>query len=103
MTSMTHKERAFHYFERLLKSSNRKSELDKIQRELDSLVFSNSQKPLDSAAKRIILEELERLVKGSLTLENLNESRGYEWVKKSTTASDNSDILDVISAMKKRG
>ncbi|WP_345856784.1 hypothetical protein [Shewanella algae] len=103
MASMTHKERALHYFERLLKATDPKSELERIQGDLDSLVFSDTKKPLDSTAKRTILEELEKLVKSSPAFESIDESRRYDYVQKGTNASDNSDILDVISAMKKRG
>lgn len=99
---MTHNQRAQHYFERLLKSSNPKSELEIIQRDLDNLVFSNTEKPLDSSAKRLILEELERLVKRTPSFESFSESRNYEYIQKGANASDNSGILDVISAMKKR-
>lgn len=101
MASMTHKKRAYHYFERLLKATDPKSELERIQRDLDNLVFSNTQQPIDSTTKRTILEELEKLVKSSPSFESFDESRSY--VQKGTNASDNSDILDVISAMKKRG
>lgn len=101
-TSMTHNQRAQHYFEQLLKSSNPKSELEKIQRDLDNLVFSNTGKPLDPSAKRLILEELERLLKRAPSFESFDESRNYEYIQKGANASDNSGILDVISAMKKR-
>lgn len=106
MASMNRSERAKYYFERLLKSSNPKSELEIISREIDDLVYATSNKPLDDADKLLIIKELERLIR-ERTL-SINESRSrprFEILddlrKSRTTASDNSDILDVISAMKR--
>lgn len=103
---MNRSERAKYYFERLLKSSNPKSELEIISREIDDLVYATSNKPLDDADKLLIIKELERLIR-ERTL-SINESRSrprFEILddlrKSRTTASDNSDILDVISAMKR--
>lgn len=102
MASMNNKERAQYYFEQLLKANNKKAELARILDDLNSLVFASSNKPIDSDTKIKILEELEQLVKRTPGLESRNESRSYDSFRKSTQASDNSDILDVISAMKKR-
>ena len=101
---MNNQERALHYFERLLKASNPKAELEKILSDINSLIYTSSEKPLDSATKVKILEELEKLIKRSPkpSFESIDESRSYNYSQKSATASDNSDILDVISAMKKR-
>lgn len=103
MVSMNRTERAKSYFDRLLVSSNPKAELEKIFRDIDSLVYASSNKPLDEAEKNRIIEELERLIK-QLPYQ-ISESRslpGLENFKKSdSTASDNSDILDVISAMRR--
>lgn len=102
MTSMSQKERAQQYLERLAKATNPRAELSKIFADLDSLVFTISNKPIDRETKVKILEELEQLVKLTPSLESLNEFQTYDSLHKSTQASDNSDILDVISAMKKR-
>jgi len=106
MASMNNQQRAQQYLERLLKASNPKSELEKILEDLNGLVFNSNKEPIDSATKRAILEELERLAKQKVALEDINESRNFGYIEKSkglvTNASDNSDILDVISAMKKR-
>ncbi|WP_124642436.1 MULTISPECIES: hypothetical protein [Aquitalea] len=102
MASMGTKERAQQYFERLVKSPNPKAELEKIYSDLNKLVFSSSRNPIDRNTKIKILDELERLVRRTPGLESINESLTYDSIRKSTTASDNSDILDVISAMKKR-
>jgi len=104
MASMNNQERALHYFERLLKAANPKAELENILSDINSLIFAKSKKPLDSASKVKILEELEELIKRSKkpSFESIDESRSYNYSQKSAKASDNSDILDVISAMKKR-
>ncbi|WP_354624509.1 hypothetical protein [Psychromonas sp. MME2] len=100
MASMTHQQRAQHYFERLLKAGNRKAELERILNDLNGLVFASTNKPLDKDTKNKILDELEKLVKSTPAFEDIDESRIYTNVQKSTSASDNSEILDVISAMK---
>lgn len=102
MASMSQKEIAQEYHERLTKATNPRAELGKIFAELDTLVFTISNKPIDRETKLKILEELEQLVKLTPSLKSLNEFRTYDSVQKSTQASDNSDILEVISAMKKR-
>lgn len=106
MASMNRAERAKYYFERILKSSNPKSELEKISREIDDLVYATSNKPLDEAEKLLIIKELERLIREASY--PISESRSRprfeildDFRKSRTTASDNSDILDVISAMKR--
>ena len=90
------------YFERLAKSSNPKVELTKIYSDLNSLIYTTSRKPIDRNTKLEILDELERLIRQVPSLESIKESAVYDSIRRSTTASDNSDILDVISAMKKR-
>lgn len=103
MASMNRTERAKYYFDRLLASTNPRAELERIFREIDTLVYSSSNKPLDEAEKVRIIEELERLIR-QLPY-SISESRsepGFEHFKDSgPSASDNSDILDVISAMKR--
>ena len=99
---MTREERALHYVERIVKASNKKVELEQILSEINGLVYSESKKPLALADKLKIIEELEKLIKISPAFESLDSTRDYHYTQKSTTASDNSDILDVISAMKKR-
>lgn len=103
MASMNRSERAKSYFDRLLASSNPKAELEEIFKEIDNLVYASSQKPLDEAEKIRIIEELERLIKQlPYPISEGRSQAGLEHLKKSsTTASDNSDILDVISAMKR--
>lgn len=104
MESMSSQERALQYFKRLLKASSPKAELERILSDINNLVFSSSQKPIDAANKVKILEELEKLIKRSRqsSFKNLTESGNFRAFQKRAEASDNSDILDVISAMKKR-
>jgi hypothetical protein len=98
---MSNQERAQHYLERILRSNNPKAELQKILSDLNSLVFTKTNKPLEAADKIRILEELEKLVRSTPALEKFEESKSWDYAR-NTQASDNSDILDVISAMKKR-
>jgi hypothetical protein len=102
MTSMSKKERAKQYHERLLKAPNPRAELEKIFADINNLVFAESNKPIDRETKIKILEELEQLVKPTPSLEKFIEFKSYDSVHKRTQASDNSDILDVITAMKGR-
>ncbi|GHX96274.1 hypothetical protein VCSRO67_3460 [Vibrio cholerae] len=103
MAPMNRTQRAKSYFDRLLASSNPKAELEKIFREIDNLVYASSGEPLDEAEKIRIIEELERFIKQlPYPISESHSQPGLEHLKKSgTTASDNSDILDVISAMKR--
>ncbi|UAB70661.1 hypothetical protein INR79_01675 [Vibrio sp. SCSIO 43132] len=103
MAPMNRAERAKSYFDRLLASSNPKAELERIFRDIDSLVYASSEKPLDDAEKIRIIEELERLIKQLPypIYENRSQTDLDYFQKSDTTASDNSDILDVISAMKR--
>lgn len=100
MASMNRSERAKHYLERLLTARNVAVELELIVNEINNLVYTKSREPLSKEDKLLIIEELERLVRDSPY--RIDENTGVEHFQKSTTASDNSDILDVISAMKKK-
>ncbi|MEZ8193185.1 hypothetical protein [Vibrio sp. 1F279] len=97
MASMTRQERAKHYLKRLLNSRNKSLELEAILTELNGLVYTKTNEPLSRQEKLLILEELERLASND---DSILESVGTEHFK--VNASDNSNILDVISAMKKR-
>lgn len=99
---MNSKEIANHYFERIIKATNKKQELERINSEINQLIYSISKKPIDRSTKLEILDELEKLIKSSPSLESINKSYRQESIQASNNASDNSDILDVISAMKKR-
>ncbi|MGF1878795.1 hypothetical protein L4D77_26365 [Photobacterium frigidiphilum] len=100
MASMNRNQRAQHYLERLMSARNTSSEIDLILAEIEGLIYSTNNEALSRQDKLLIIEELERLIRGSRY--SINESIGTENLQKSTSASDNSDILDVISAMKKR-
>jgi len=104
MATMNNQEKALQYFKRLLKASNPKAELEEILSDINGLIFSKSGKPIDSATKIKIIEELEKLVKKipRPQTESLDGIRTFNYSKGSPQASDNSDILDVISAMKKK-
>jgi len=100
MASMNRNQRAQHYLERLLSARNTSSEIELILSEIEGLIYSSNSEALSRQDKLLIIEELERLIRESPY--SINENAGLEHLQKSTSASDNSDILDVISAMKKR-
>jgi hypothetical protein len=102
MASMSSKERSLYYFERLLKARNKKEELERVYSDINQLIYTKSKSPIDKATKIEILDELEKLIRSSPGLENLSESYRPDSLQRSTSASDNSEILDVISAMKKK-
>lgn len=102
MASLGSKARALEYFKRLLDSSNPKLELQRIHSDLNKLIYTATKKPIERKTKIEILEELEQLVRQAPSLESIHEEYAiYDSIRR-TTASDNSEILDVISAMKKR-
>lgn len=107
MAIMTSQEIALQYFKRLLKASNPKAELEKILSDINSLILSDSDKPVDSVTKIRVIDELEKLIKKSQrpSTRSFDEFKAFSGFKRSigkAQASDNSDILDVISAMKKK-
>jgi len=93
MASMNKKERAEHYLRRLNSAKNKRAEAQQILEELNSLVWANSQQPLKKSDRLEIIEELEKAFYNRRKISN--ESLD------STTASDNSGIIDVISALKR--
>ena len=92
MASMNSKERAREYLDRLKAAADIRSEAQKIANEIDSLVWLKDQKKLTREEKLQILNELEQLA-----IHREKDSRGYIIVE----ASDNSGVIDVISALKK--
>ena len=98
MASMTITERAQHFLRILLTWRNKPAAIDQIVSELNGLVNAGTKQPLSNQEKLDILDELNRLAnqQKNTSLENFHE-KGYV-----TNASNNDDILDVISAMKKR-
>jgi hypothetical protein len=99
MATRTKEQRASDYLKRLLAAKNKRLELEAILNHLETLITISDGKRLSRSAKLAILEELERQAKRTVALD---EHIVLEHFKKSTTASDNSGILDVISAMKGR-
>lgn len=103
MTSMNRTQRAKYYFDKLIASTNPRAELEKIFRDIDNLVYASSRKSLSEADKVLIIEELERLIRQRPypIFENSSQPGLEQYKGIGPTASDNSDILDVISAMKR--
>jgi len=87
---MNKQQRAAHYLARIRETRNSPDEVERILSELNSLVWTESQKPLTKQDKLAIIEEI-RSQAFPLT-------KSWEVI---VEASDNSGILDVISALKK--
>lgn len=102
MARMTREERASSYLNRLINSKNPKLELEAILTELNSLINAQTKKPLTTEEKLLIIEELERQAKSSGILRKGMGLESRDKFERTITASDNSDILEVISAMKRR-
>ncbi|WP_175195743.1 hypothetical protein [Achromobacter deleyi] len=94
---MTTEQRAAYFLEKLLAAKDKYAAIQSIKAELDSLVFSKNQAALTTEDKLRIIEELELQAKNT---RYSAESIEFKTFEKSITASDNSSILDVISAMK---
>ena len=91
MASMNNKERARLYLQRLKQSSDKFAEAQSISDEINSLVWSSTQKKLTKQEKLQLIRELE-----NLALHGGEQRDGMIIVE----ASDNSDILEVIKALK---
>ena len=90
MASMNNKDRARLYLNRLKEARDKFAEAQKISEEINGLVWSKTQTKLTKHEKLQLIQELENLAihgerrDGRLSVE----------------ASDNSDILEVIKALK---
>ncbi|WP_086792933.1 hypothetical protein [Pseudomonas sp. SCPG-7] len=94
-------EKAREYFDWLLEAKNSARVLERIERDLDQLIYTSSRQKISRVTKLNILDELEQLVRQEPSLEDSNEYVISESIR-GTAASNNSDVLDVISAMKRR-
>lgn len=92
MASMNSTQRAASYLKRIIESSNKDLEFKRILDDINSLVWTESKRPLSKAEKLAIIEEIERLFHEQPILEN---KRYY------TNASDNSGAIDIIGALKR--
>lgn len=94
-------EKAREYFNWLLEAKKSAPVLDRIERDLNQLVYTSTRQQISRKTKLDILEELDQLVRQEPSLEDGNEYVISESIR-GTAASNNSDVLDVISAMKRR-
>ncbi|AGE27844.1 hypothetical protein H045_18910 [Pseudomonas poae RE*1-1-14] len=99
MASQSEKARV--YFDWLLEAKNSAPVLERIERDLNQLIYTSSRQKISRATKLNILDELDQLVRQEPSFEDSNEYVISEHIR-GTAASNNSDVLDVISAMKKR-
>ncbi|MCU0120552.1 hypothetical protein N8H74_20005 [Pseudomonas sp. B2M1-30] len=94
-------DKAREYFNWLLEAKNLGPVFEKIERDLNQLVYTSNRQRIERKTKLDILDELEQLVRQEPSLEDNNKYVISESIR-GTAASNNSDVLDVISAMKKR-
>lgn len=95
MASMSKQERALYYLNIIHNSANLDDATKEILTSLNSLSFTSTGVPLSKREKNQIIEELEQL---------LFPPKTKRWTPSNETiteASDNSGILDVISALKR--
>ncbi|MBA7491352.1 hypothetical protein ES702_01897 [subsurface metagenome] len=91
MSSMSKRERALNYAERLQSARNKNEEAEKILKELNGLVWAKDNTSLPREDKLAILEETKSIIQEGL------EIREGKILHK---AADNSGILDVIDMLK---
>ena len=91
MASMNNEERARHYFQRLKKAHDQIAEARKIIDEINGLVWSKTQEKLTKQEKLDLIREIEKII-------SHGEAREDKFLLES---SDNSNILEVIKALKR--
>lgn len=106
MAEMNNKQRAALYYERLLTSTNRSVESQRILAEIDQLYWSHNKNPLSQSEKLALIKEIEELIKGRRkpTQDSIEKRGGLENLDESfsVNASNNDDLIDLIVAMKGR-
>ncbi|EAB8016891.1 hypothetical protein GSA70_003451 [Salmonella enterica] len=105
MAEMNNKQRALHYYERLLRATNKNLESKIIAEEINQLYWTRNNNPLTKEEKIALIRDIEKLIKegGKPARENYIEKRGgLENLDEyfSVNASDNSDLIDLIAAMR---
>lgn len=105
MAEMNNKQRALHYYERLLRATNKSLESKIIADEINQLYWTRNNNPLTKEEKVALIRDIENLIKGGSkpAREHYIEERGgLENLDNnfSVNASDNSDLIDLIAAMK---
>lgn len=101
MASMNNKERAIHYVERLKKATDKRKESKEIVNEINTLYWVSNNQPLSKEDKLSLIREIEELIKqkGRVSQEHYRKGEAIEegFV---VNASDNSELIDLIAAMK---
>jgi len=105
MAEMNNKQRALHYYERLLRAKNKNVESKIIAEEINQLYWTRNNNPLTKEEKITLIKDIENLIKGGSKPARdhyIGKSRGLENLDErfSVNASDNSDLIDLIAAMK---
>lgn len=96
MASMNNDERAKLYLQKLKNSSNPRLEIQNIVREINSLTWTNTKKPLTLAEKLVLVDKLEAQAKSLI-----QEQKHFDSSESIHLASDNSGVLDAIGEIKK--
>lgn len=107
MAEMNNKQRASLYAERLMKASNKQAEAENIVNEINQLYWVKNSNPLTKDEKLALIKDIEELIskKSKVSQEHYKEKReGLESLEEGfvVNASDNSDLIDLIVAMKGR-
>ena len=93
MAGMSSRERALLYAKRLKESKNVNEEANKIFEEVNSLIWSKTEKPLQKEEKIKILEEVKSIIA---------EERKLQDGEIIVEAADNSALLDIIDLLKQK-
>lgn len=101
MASMNNKERALHYAERLKKATDKRTESKEIINEINTLYWISNNQPLSKEEKLSLIRDIEELIRqrGRVSQERYRKGESIEegFV---VNASDNSELIDLIAAMK---
>jgi hypothetical protein len=98
---MTRAERIAYYRKILLESTNRQTAIDKIVTDVNSLVWTDTGKPLTRAERIELLDAIFKDWPLRKSFPNLESFERQYQINDSVTGADNSHILDVISALKR--
>lgn len=95
------RDKARQYLIWLLEAKHAGSAVERIERDLNRLVYTGTSQKISSQSKRNILELLDEYAREEPSLEDSDNYIISESIR-GTSASDNSDILELISAMRRR-
>lgn len=89
------------YLSRIMNSSNKIGELQKVLDEIDTLVYSETQKPISDEYKNEIIKGIRDRLQ-PLVVEQRDFSEKIQKSGRVYNATDNSEIVDIINAVEAR-